>query len=243
MRPIALMLLAAFSTIAWAADEAPAVDPKLPAVAAAAMKDYQADLAKLKADYDAKVSKRALELGTMLTKVQTDVTKKGDLEGALAVKGVIEKLPFDRLDDLGNKIPAVAADNDTLIAAVKKGTLTEAQWAALKFPEITCDAKGKTDLKITLTKSQKCIVIPNPVDRWQGEPGSPKFGYAGQVDSNGEGWSYYSMIVRSGEDDSNARMLATEPVVAGPGKVYVWLFWNGSPSHVGGIRVKVIPLR
>ncbi len=242
MRPIALMLLALFSTISAAEDAA----AKLPAALQTELADYDSDVGKIQAKADAEKAKRAGELAKVLAKAQTDATKKGDLETALAIKAKIDALPIDRLDDLGNRVPAAqqgAVDVEALASAIKKGELTEAQWNAIKAPEITCDAKGKMDLKTTLTKSQRCLVVPNPADRWQGEPGSPKFGYAGQAGSNGDGWAYYSMIVRVSEDDANAHPLVGEPILSGPGKVYAWLFWNGSPNHVGSIRVKVIPVR
>ncbi len=116
MRLTFLLLIALFST-AFAADE----PSKLPAAAQAEIKDYDTDVAKLKAAYDAGVVKRAVELSKVLNKLQADTTKKGDLDGALAIKGAIEKLPIDRLDDLGNRIPAPSAQdkkNDVLEKSV-----------------------------------------------------------------------------------------------------------------------------
>jgi len=65
---------------------------KLPADAAALMQGYETDVAKLEADCAKSVAAKADALRIKLTKAQEGATKKGDLDGALAIKAAIEKL-------------------------------------------------------------------------------------------------------------------------------------------------------
>jgi len=73
---------------------------KLPNDAASAMSMYEADAANLKADFDKAIATKTKALRVKLEKAQEAATKKGNLDGAMAVKAAIDKLPKD-----GTKAP------------------------------------------------------------------------------------------------------------------------------------------
>jgi len=86
-----------------------AVDDKasgLPAAAAGAVKVYDAEVAKAKAEYDKRDDAAKKILVMALKKVQDSETKSGNLEGALAIKKRIEELApkGDLLGDRANVI-------------------------------------------------------------------------------------------------------------------------------------------
>lgn len=89
MRSFLTILVVLTTSLASAADEA----SKLPPAAQAAVDRYTADVAKIKKDADDATVKRAAELAKLLAGIQDTVTKKGDLEGALAIKAEVATLP------------------------------------------------------------------------------------------------------------------------------------------------------
>jgi len=64
----------------------------LPKDLAALVTSYEADVAKLKADTDKSIAAKAEVLRGKLVKAQEDMTKKGDLDTAVAIKQAIESL-------------------------------------------------------------------------------------------------------------------------------------------------------
>jgi hypothetical protein len=84
-----IFVLVAMCAMLHAAEE----KPKLPVEVIQMVASYDAEVAKLKSTYDAEVLKRAEVLKGKLVKAQEVVTKKGDLDTALAIKATVEKLP------------------------------------------------------------------------------------------------------------------------------------------------------
>lgn len=84
------------------------VENSLPSDAQAALSAYETDYAKLQADFDDAVIKRAAKAKAALNKAQESATKKGKLNDAMAIKASIEKLdwslPKPKADLLGNKL-------------------------------------------------------------------------------------------------------------------------------------------
>ncbi len=90
MKHLITILILFLSIAAHAADPA-----KLPADAETLVNREGMDEFKLKADFDAKVYKLRGDLVAKLTKAQEAATKKGDLDGALALKAKIADLSKD----------------------------------------------------------------------------------------------------------------------------------------------------
>ncbi len=86
MRFICLFALALLTTPFTCAAES-----KLPADAAKLVETFDADAAKIRADAEKAVDKKAAELTGKLQKAQEAAMKRGDLDGANAVKAAIEK--------------------------------------------------------------------------------------------------------------------------------------------------------
>lgn len=78
------LLLCLLCTLTYAAD--------LPVDAAKLVEVFDADAAKLRADTEKAIDKKAAVLANALQVVQEKLTKKGDLDGALAVKSKIVAL-------------------------------------------------------------------------------------------------------------------------------------------------------
>jgi hypothetical protein len=96
--PTLLILLIAFVlmsliTRAWGEDALNPATSKLPVDVATLLNVFEADSIKIQADADKAIAAKADTLRTKLTKAQESATKKGDLDGALAIKDAIEKLP------------------------------------------------------------------------------------------------------------------------------------------------------
>ncbi len=68
-----------------------AAESKLPADAAKLVEVFDTDAAKIRADAEKAVDKRAAELTAKLQKAQDAAMKRGDLDGANAIKAAIEK--------------------------------------------------------------------------------------------------------------------------------------------------------
>ncbi len=82
-----------FSTITLFAQE----ESKMPLEAQKLIAAYDTDAAKIRADAEKQVDKKSVELAVKLAKIQDAATKRGDLEGALALK---------------TKVAAIAPKND-----------------------------------------------------------------------------------------------------------------------------------
>ncbi len=65
---------------------------ELPAEAQKLIATYDAEVAKMRADVEKLVDKKSIDLALKLAKVQDTATKKGDLDGALAIKAKVAVL-------------------------------------------------------------------------------------------------------------------------------------------------------
>ncbi|CAK0745259.1 exported hypothetical protein [Azospirillaceae bacterium] len=92
-----IALILAISAICFAADQ-------LPASTAGAVKAYDAEMAKAKAEFDKRDDAAKKVLVVALKKVQDAETKAGNLEGALAIKKRIDELSPKSGDLLGDKV-------------------------------------------------------------------------------------------------------------------------------------------
>ncbi len=94
MRSIFLLALLSFTT-AWTQD-----DSKLPPDAQKIVAAFDAAAAKLRADVEKQIDKKALDAISDLRKAQENATKKNDLDGAVAIKAKIAALvPKDAVKD------------------------------------------------------------------------------------------------------------------------------------------------
>ena len=100
-----IAIILAISAICFAADA-------LPASTVSAVKAYDAEVAKAKAEYDRKDDAAKKVLVAALTKAQAVEMKANNLEGALAIKKKIEEL-MPKADDL-------LGDESTLVGKWKK---------------------------------------------------------------------------------------------------------------------------
>ncbi len=103
-----------FSTLVISISLSAAEAPKLPADAQKVMDKLERAESKLTSDYKRSVNAERTKSITDLQKAQKDITKSGDLDGALAVKKQIEALLAKIADDedtdlLGNKKKADVA--------------------------------------------------------------------------------------------------------------------------------------
>jgi hypothetical protein len=92
-----IALILAISAICFAADA-------LPASTVSAVKAYDAEMAKAKAEYDRKDDAAKKVLVAALTKAQAAEMKANNLEGALAIKKKIEELTPKTGDLLGDDL-------------------------------------------------------------------------------------------------------------------------------------------
>lgn len=90
-----LTILIILTAACFAADEKVA----LPSSTSTAIKVYDAEMAKAKAEYDRKEAAANKVLAVALKKAQDIETKAGNLEGALAIKKRIEELTPDLLGE------------------------------------------------------------------------------------------------------------------------------------------------
>ncbi len=102
LRPLLLLL-----TLGLAFGEEPAA--KLPPEAQKLVAAFDADATKLRADAEAAVEKKAALLANQLQLVQEKLTKKGDLDGAMAVKAKIAGLSKGEVEK-----PALPTHDDTV---------------------------------------------------------------------------------------------------------------------------------
>ncbi len=121
LRPLMTAILLAHLLMLCAGYACSAEEAKLPADAAKLVEAFDADATKLRADAEKAVEKKAAILANALQVVQEKLTKKGDLDGAMAVKTKIaalgvkgdEKIPqeqtvsIDGQKDVGFKLGAV----------------------------------------------------------------------------------------------------------------------------------------
>lgn len=100
MKPIILCLLA---IVCFCEETKP-----LPESCESAISKYEADMAKAKAEYDKEVIKMTAVYVRSLERAQATETKKGNLEGALAIKEEIDRatnVANPETDLLGNPLP------------------------------------------------------------------------------------------------------------------------------------------
>lgn len=100
MKPTLILIM--LICTAWCENAMNPTESKLPTEAETLVSLYDADVAKIQADADKAIQAKTDALRTKLAKAQESATKKGNLEGALAIKGAIEKLPkSERPKDVG----------------------------------------------------------------------------------------------------------------------------------------------
>ncbi len=92
LRPLLATVVLAHLLLFCAGCACSAEETKLPADAARLVEAFDTDAAKLRADAEKAVEKKAAVLANALQVVQEKLTKKGDLEGAMAVKTKIAGL-------------------------------------------------------------------------------------------------------------------------------------------------------
>lgn len=132
-----------------------AEETTLPATAKNALDKANADIAKVR-----------VGLIKELTKAQDAVTKKGDLEGAMAIKAEIEK-QTQEISSLHSPQQDAAMKMQTANSIITKG-LNEKEWD--KMPGETIEITAITPTVIPASSSPR-IIVPHPTDTWNNNTG------------------------------------------------------------------------
>jgi hypothetical protein len=134
-------------------------EEKLPADAAKLVEAFDTDAAKMRAETEKAIEKKAALLANALQKAQDTATKKGDLDGAMAIKAKIAALGVKG----GSTAPV--ADAARLVHAVPR--MTGKEWDEIPGePIVVLATKASTDTSITLSADDTYVLVPNPVDQW-----------------------------------------------------------------------------
>ena len=107
MRHLVIIILAVFATVAWAEEEK-TEEVKLSANAIKAVDRYETDIMKARAALDLAVERAKQRLDKSLTSEMKSAMRKGDLDGANAIKELQAKLEdrtgLEEVDIFGNPI-------------------------------------------------------------------------------------------------------------------------------------------
>ncbi len=205
-----------------------AAESKLPADATKLVEAFDTDAAKIRADAEKAVDKRAAELTAKLQKAQDAAMKRGDLDGANAIKAAIEKAAPNAVSKSGG---SEIADPSQLLHAIPR--MNAKEWDALPGTEITVmAAREKTDTGITLAKNERYIVVPHPTDLWAM---GPKDKYA-NVKWDGE----IHMMIKVGAADSVDASLPGKLVAQGEGELMLSASDGNFGDNWGSVRVKIL---
>jgi len=158
MRHLMILALALVGILALPLGAADA--PKLPTKAQEAMDKLEKSQSKLTADYQKSVNAERAKTITELQKAQKDITKSGDLDGALAIKKQIE--------DLQAKI---AADEDTDLLGNKNAKADPAKLLVGKWDfQKTNGVAGMLDFKADgncIANVTAPVVFPYVPCKWE----------------------------------------------------------------------------
>jgi hypothetical protein len=136
-----------------------AEEPKLPGDAQRSMDKLNKSEAKLTTDYKKSVNVERLKTITELQKTQKDITKTGDLDGALAIKKQIEKLQ-----------ELIAFDEDTDLLGNKKvmdfAKLMTGKWTFQKNNGFGGTFEAFTDGRVIASLTSP-LALPNISGKWE----------------------------------------------------------------------------
>jgi hypothetical protein len=165
---VKLLMLLLLVTVAFGGEDNP-----LPRATKSKIDAFNQRVERLRAEFVEEYQRELAKVVKDLEKDQTAITKKGDLEGALAVKKVIEELQSRKpvTDILGNAIQPVETFEIGKYTMTAKGDSNKYEWEF--FPKGTVVSGGKS----TGTYTVKDDVL------------TVKFGNAYRLARNDSGWA------------------------------------------------------
>lgn len=196
----------------------------LPAAAQAALQRYEAAV---------EAAKRQLVLE--LTKAQDAETRRGNLDGALAIRQTIE-----RLSPPTAGLPAEQGGDRARELIARLPTMTEAEWKALPGDTYALGPNDTVPTRITLADGERWALLPCPTDRWTAETGE-SFDFRGLTSKpNWAGTTFpaYALCWTAGEGTRSNGL-----IVSGLGRLTLLAnIIKPQPGRGGSIRVKLARL-
>lgn len=193
----------------------------LPATAESAIKRYEAA---------AEAARRQCVLE--LTRAQDAETRRGNLDGALAIRRTIERL--------SETTPAAGRAGESITKAqaaqLAGAPLTVEQWERAPGRVISVTAAAKTPAGVELATGDAYTVLVHPADQWGGggSKGTQTCDYRG-YSGNGQGWMSLQATVGG--------VPASLPAITGAGELVLFAFDERPADNTGSVRVKVVAVR
>ncbi len=237
-----------------------AEDRALTPSAAKAIDAYTAAAARIVTKAQQEIAKEKERMIAALAKEKEAATRKGDLEGALAIKARIEELAAshdlttilepetdllgnpltsaDALDKPRNRITSDAAHD----LADRLATLGAAEWDKLGGMAVIVDSHALVmDPGIVLKDGESVVVVPHPADTWtlgSGPTDSKPMTWQGDIHKDPGGTLRWGGLYVALGDDS-------QPcgVIDGVGKLLLKCNDSGAQDNQGRIRVKILKLQ
>lgn len=222
------LLLLLLAVVVWAGD---ADSSKLPADAQAAVDKADKAISAIQAKADAEIGKIRQGLIVTLTKAQAAVTKKGDLDGANAVKG--------KIDALEKLMPDLLTETKIQVDPSKFKSYGVKAWDNLPVEAklIATTEAGP----YTLEEGEEAVIIPHPTETWSAGKGYPLVPYtgSGQVYGNMP-WMVMVWVMRKPDGQNTTGVVDPTKSLPGPCTFSVRPNDGILDDNIGGIRVKVI---
>ena len=198
MRFIFILITLTFLFPGWSGEEK--TEPEqapLPAAVIRALDTYDAEVDRAQVVYRKAVEKARAKALTAIDKEQTNVTKKGDLEMALAIKAKATELTkhnpggLTEIDILGNKMKT---------KPINTIEITPEKWMNIKSPSLTIlGTNTQKDPVSMVIPPGEYQIIAHPTDSWTGG------GSMGRNTCGIDGWKggqWMKLHIKTSEIDS-----------------------------------------
>ena len=207
-----------------------AEDIKLPPDAQSAIDKADKATAVVQSKADVEIGKIRKDLIASLTKSQEAVTRKGDLNTALAIKA--------KIDAIVKLIPSVDLMNDLQIDPSKFRSYGVKAWEALPG-----ESKLISTAEIgpfTLEAGEEAIIVPHPADTWAAGATYPAVPYTGMGQPYGTmPWMCLEWVLHKDGQNLTGAVDPTKTIV-GPCTFSLRPNDGNLLDNTGGIHVKVI---